>query len=357
MSCFRMNGRLGGKGGCVCAEQNAHRIERGGFAHTVSGNQNGLKYEDTNVTAGTSYQYRVRGRNYQGYGPFKVSNTVTAPAAAPGAIASVTAKAEPGKIVVTWSASANAKQYILQRRVKDATTWTTLKSTIAELKYEDTTGTAGTVYQYRVRGRNGTTYGPFKTSSVVRALAALPAPGAISSVTATPSAGKITVKWAKSDNAATYIIQRQTYGETTWTTKKTGLAALTWEDTAVTGGTKYRYRVRGVNSAGYGAFKVSSYATAQAASSGSKPGAISSVNISAKTGKITVAWTNSLGASAYFIQRQEDGGTWTTVNANYASTTYNDTAVTKGKTYAYRVRGRNGSAFGAYKVSASVTAK
>ncbi len=90
----------------------------------------------------------------------------------PGAIATVTATASAGKTSVSWTTSENATAYIIQRRVKDGDTWTTLKSNVTGLSYEDTTGVAGTVYQYRVRGRNGTKYGPFKVSSVVRALAA-----------------------------------------------------------------------------------------------------------------------------------------------------------------------------------------
>ncbi len=90
----------------------------------------------------------------------------------PGAIAGVTVTAAPGKITVTWTDSDGAETYLLQRRIKDAAAWTTLKSNVTGLSYVDTTGVAGTVYQYRVRGRDGTNYGPFKVSSVVRAQAA-----------------------------------------------------------------------------------------------------------------------------------------------------------------------------------------
>jgi hypothetical protein len=90
----------------------------------------------------------------------------------PGAIAEATAAAAPGRIVLQWTAAENATAYIVQRRVKGSDTWTTLKSNVTGLRYVDSACVAGTVYQYRVRGRNGTNYGPFKVSGVILALAA-----------------------------------------------------------------------------------------------------------------------------------------------------------------------------------------
>ena len=137
-------------------------------------------------------------------------------ATTPGAIATVITAASEGQITVTWTASSGATAYIIQRRVKDSDTWTTLKSNVTGLSYEDTTGIAGTVYQYRVRGRSGSLFGPFKVSSVVRAQAGAAAPGAISSVTATAADGKITVTWTASANAAQYELQRRVYSGGVW---------------------------------------------------------------------------------------------------------------------------------------------
>ncbi len=147
------------------------RQVNGGSWATLSTAFTGTSYTDTDVQAGSTYRYRVRSRNGSNYGTFIASSIVTIASAdtVPGAIASVTASAAPGKITVTWTAAEGAAQYIIQRRVKGADTWTTLKSNVTGLSYVDTTGEAGTVYQYRVRGRDGTSYGPFKLSSVVRA--------------------------------------------------------------------------------------------------------------------------------------------------------------------------------------------
>ncbi len=276
---------------------------------------------------------------------------------APGAIASVMAKAEAGKTTVSWTASANAAAYIIQRRVKDTTTWTTLKSNVTGLSYDDATGVGGTVYQYRVRGRNGTSYGPFKVSSVVRAVAGTPTPGAISSVTATASAGRITVNWTAAENAPQYIIQRRVKDGTVWTTLKSNVNTTTYDDTAGTAGTVYQYRIRGRSGTSYGPFRLSSVARVIAGSSTTtKPGAISSVTAAPTAGKITVKWTASSGATMYLIQRQANGGAWTTLSTAYKSTAYSDTTVTKGNTYVYRVRGRNAEGYGDFRAGMAVTA-
>jgi hypothetical protein len=232
---------------------------------TVGGSWTTLKsvlrdnsYVDAAVVPGTDYEYRVRGRNGTVCGTFRVFGPITARPALPGAISSVTATAAPGKTTVSWTASERATAYIIQRRVKDSDAWTTLKSNVTATSYEDTTGVAGTVYQYRVRGRNGTDYGPFKVSSVVRAQAGAALPGAISTVTATAAPGKITVTWSASNGATAYIIQRRVKGSDTWTTLKSNVTGTSYVDTTGVAGTVYQYRVRGRDGTNYGPFKASS---------------------------------------------------------------------------------------------------
>ena len=183
----------------------------------------------------------------------------------PGAISAVTAAAATGKITVQWTASSGAVTYIIQRRVKDSGTWTTLNSVVPGTSYEDADGVAGTVYQYRVRGRDGADYGPFKASGVVRFPAENTAPGAISAVTASAAPGKITVTWTASSGAAAYIIQRRVKDSDTWTTLKSNVTGTSYVDAACVAGTVYQYRVRGRDGREYGPFRVSSVVRALAA--------------------------------------------------------------------------------------------
>ncbi len=334
--------------------QRREKGEEWGSWSTIKTNVSGTSYLDAAVTPKALYQYRVRGRAGAVNGPFKTGGSVRAAAAAkPGAIASVTATASAGKITVAWKVSAGAATYTIQRQTYGETAWKTVRSGVSGLSYADTGVTGGTKYRYRVRGVNAAGSGAFKVSSYVAAAAAKP--GAIASVTATASAGKVTVSWKASANAVTYLLQRQVYGESAWTTVKSGHKALTYTDTAVAAGTRYRYRVRGVNDAGAGAFKVSSYARTPAAS---KPGAISSVTVTPGAGKVTVKWAASSGANTYQVQRQAYGETaWVSVAPSASALTCADAKAVKGTKYRYRVRGRNDAGYGAFKVSGYVTAK
>ncbi len=330
-------------------------VEQGGFTP-----ENTYSYTPTSPG---SYMTLVYVRDSEGNRVNMMSDNVEVVAISntPGSILSVSAATSAGRITVTWTASEGATAYIIQRRVKDSDTWTTLKSNVTGLSYEDTTGEAGTVYQYRVRGRNGTVYGSFKVSSVVRFQAGetITTPGAISSVTAKAEAGKITVTWTASANATAYIIQRRVQGADTWTTLKSNVAGLSYEDTTGEAGVVYQYRVRGRNGTVYGPFKTGSVVRAQAGSAASAaPGAISSVTAKAEAGKVTVSWTASQNATAYIIQRRvKDGDTWTTLKSNVAGLSYEDTTGEAGTVYQYRVRGRDGTSYGPFKVSSVVRAQ
>ena len=124
---------------------------------------------DTTGEVGAVYQYRVRSRNVSTYGPFKASTEVGFMAGStPGDISKVTVKASSGKITVTWTASSGAAGYIVQRKVKGGS-WENLSTNVTELSFVDKNVKAGTVYQYRIRPRNGSIYGSFKASAEVTA--------------------------------------------------------------------------------------------------------------------------------------------------------------------------------------------
>ena len=240
---------------CFYLYKDGSLLQRGSYSASET-------FRFTPAEAG-SYQVRAYAKSLGGATGSRMSAGVTVTAVNPGAIATLTAAASAGKITVKWSASANAASYVVQRRLKDAATWTTLSGSCSGTTYEDTTAVAGTVYQYRVRGRSGSLFGPFKVSGVVRAQAGSAAPGAISSVTASAAPGKTTVTWTRSANAAAYIIQRRVKDSDTWTTLKSNVTGLSFEDTTGIPGTVYQYRVRGRNGTVCGPFKVSSVVRAK----------------------------------------------------------------------------------------------
>ena len=123
----------------------------------------------------------------------------------PADVETITATAQPGKIVVTWSAVAGAKNYHLARQ-RPGTGWSRLSSEVFGTSFEDDTAVAGTTYRYRVRAQNEVGNGSYTMSDFVTAPA--PKPGEIASVTAAAETGKITVSWPAADNAARYVVAR-----------------------------------------------------------------------------------------------------------------------------------------------------
>ncbi len=218
-------------------------------------------YEDDDVEAGKTYRYRVRAYNAQGSGAAANSEYVTVPASKPGDVVSVTADAEAESIIVTWPEAAYAAWYVVARQVSGASGWTVLDSNVTDNLYEDNDVEAGKSYRYRVRAYNDQGSGGAADSAYVTALAAKP--GDIASVTATASAGKITVSWPAAAYAARYVVARQVSGASTWTVLDENITDNSYEDSAAEAGKSYRYRVRAYNAQGSGAAANSAYVTAK----------------------------------------------------------------------------------------------
>ncbi len=312
-------------------------------------------FVDSTAVDGTRYRYRVRAYNAQGSGGAADSSYVTATAAKPGDISSVTAAASAGKITVTWPAAEFAARYAVARQTYGSTSWKSLTTTATETSFTDSTAVAGTKYRYRVRAYNAQGSGGAADSSYVTALAAKP--GDITSVTAAASAGKITVSWPAADYAARYVVARQTYGTTTWKSLTSSATETTFTDSTAVAGTQYRYRVRAYNDAGSGAAADSAYVTALAAPT-APPANIASVTATASTGKITVSWPAADYASRYVVARQASGASsWTVLSSDVTATSYVDSTVQAGTQYRYRVRAYNDLGSGAAANSAYVTAR
>ena len=74
------------------------------------------------------------------------------------------------------------------------------------------------------------------------------------------------------------------------------------------------------------------------------------------TSRIDLAWTAASGASSYLIQRSLDGATWTQIaSVAGTSTTYQDSGLSAGVTYYYRIQASGGSTSSAYSNTASAT--
>ena len=102
-------------------------------------------------------------------------------------------------------------------------------------------------------------------------------------------------------------------------------------------------------------FNVNSMAFA--ISGGTLPGAPSNLAATGSNTKVALTWTAGSGASAYNIYRgtAANGESTTPIASNQAGTSYNDTAVSNGTTYYYKVKSVNSTGTSGYSNEASAT--
>ena len=190
-------------------------------------------------------------------------------------------------------------------------------------------------------------------------------PGAPTGMSATPGSGAATLRWTAPANdggaqISNYRIYRsRTSGAEVFLVQIGNIT--TFQDTGLTDGVQYFYRVGAVNSAGEGALSNEASATPAVVSVPGPP-----INLSASPGKprgIALAWAapTSTGGSpitGYEVWRGTASGTETKLTtANVTGTSYKDTTATKGVTYWYVVKAVNAVGTGPSSGEASAIAR
>lgn len=170
-------------------------------------------------------------------------------------------------------------------------------------------------------------------------------PSSISVPTSIMGGSTITISWGAStdadNNLEGYIAERSTDGGSTWTQIFQGNATST-TNTVAFGTDTVMYRVKAYDSEGESSsYKTSSQITVVNNTAPSAPPAITVPTDVKGGGSLVITWSAATDAenniSTYELQRQVDGGSWSTIN-NKNVLTYTDT-ITKGWTsVAYRVR-------------------
>lgn len=179
--------------------------------------------------------------------------------------------ATPLVATISWTASASANGYRVERRLAGASAFTPLATiaSAATTTYADGSVVAGLTYEYRVVAFNGNGDGP-ASAIVTQAVPAIPgAPFGLTAVATNSTTVNLT--WTDdATNETGYQILRSTAGGafTLLAVVPAGSGTMTYADTALTAGTTYGYRVQAFNLAGASAVTTASVTTP---SSGSTP--------------------------------------------------------------------------------------
>ncbi len=220
-------------------------------------------YDDSSLTPGATYRYRVRGTNLTGDGLYStpaeqatlaVGPTVTTDAAS---LIAATSSTIGGNITATGGSNATARGFATSSDSSLATSVSTSTesgsfstgSWTAAFSNADVVG--NTTYYYRAYATNsgGTGYGSITS---VLTLPNIPGTPTFASITATT----MTVNWtAPTGGATTYKLERCTgSGCSNFVEIQSGLASPTYGDSGLSASTVYRYRVRGTNATGDGLY-------------------------------------------------------------------------------------------------------
>ena len=192
---------------------------------------NTLAFNDTKVTSGVIYTYKV-----QAYKGTVVGAGTEASRCFVGTAKAKTANESTG-IKLSWNKVGGARSYKIYKRIGTGKYTCIKTASSTTFTYLDKAVKAGTIYTYAVKPYIGRTAGTYVASKYVR----------LRPVTAKVSAARngVTVRWTKTAGATSYRVYRKTAGGKYALVKKIGGAnALRWTDTNTAKGKTYYYYVR-----------------------------------------------------------------------------------------------------------------
>jgi fibronectin type 3 domain-containing protein len=279
---------------------------------TLVGSPTSPTFTDTGLTDAVSYSYTVRALNGVAVSPASGAVACTPVATAPAAPTNLVATPGNASVTLTWTASAGATSYKVYRGA-------TLLATQAGTSFVDSSVSNGTAYTYTVVAYRLNSPAS-ATSSPATATPVAPPLSSPTGLSATPGDAKVTLTWGSVSGATSYQVRRG--GTLLATTATPG-----YVDSAVSNGTTYSYTVVAVGPSSSSAPTAAVTATPAAAVAGAPTG------LSGVAGDriATLTWTAVPSATSYKLYR--DG----VLVASPTGTTFTDSALTNGVTYAYTV--------------------
>jgi subtilisin family serine protease len=329
---------------------------------------NAVTFTNTGLTAGTTYEYRLRSCNAAGCSAWLYSGALsipTAPPAPPFGLAAAAASATSA--TVTWTdGSTSETGFTLTRALRNTDgTWgayATIASPAANATSFASTGlVAGRAYRYQLRACNPAGCSDWATSNIVT-LPTLPA--APTTVGGTVLAGGgIRVNWTDgSSNETSFTVARAPVSATGVVGTFADIATVApnqvlFNNTGLAVGA-YRYRVRACNTAGCSAWTTTGTVTIPPVPA--VPGALAATPLSAS--QIRLTWTDpgtvETSFQVYRALRNLDG-TWpayASIATTAANTVlYTNTGLLAGRAYRYQVRACNITGCSAFATSAIVS--
>ncbi len=313
---------------------------------------------DSGLSNGQTYFYQISAVNAVGEGT-KCAVFQGTLASAPGPLLDLQAVASDSKVTLTWTAPSDnggspVTGYIVYRSV--ASGEENVLQPVTATTYLDLNLVNGVTYYYQVSAVNAVGEGQPSSEVACTPAAVLGPP---TSITAVPSNSVISMSWTAPANtggstASSYKIYRGTSATTLLFLASVTLTS--YQDTGLTNGQIYFYKISSVNSVGEGA-----QSSAVGATPFSTPSVPLSLTGTSGNGGVSLDWSPpfSNGGSSvlrYHIYWSDSAtGPWTMIDTLSAGTVYAHSGLTNGQTYYYQVAAVNSAGEGPRTATASAT--
>jgi fibronectin type 3 domain-containing protein len=307
---------------------------------------NVTSYNDTGVTNGQRYYYQVSAVNIAGEGTNKSNEADSGIVGSPSAPRSLAAVPGNGQIALTWQAPASnggspITGYVVYRGTASGN-GSSYESIGNVTSYNDTGVINGRRYYYEVAAMNGA--GEGYLSNEADALLIGP-PAAPLNPTASIGNRRVHLTWqAPSSNGGAAILgytlfRSQIAGNETFLALAGNVTA--YNDTSVTNGVRYYYKVAAVNIFGQGALSSVVNATPMTG-----PAAPHLLIATAGNAQITLNWqapsdNGGSPVTGYIVFRGTASGTETYITTIGNLTSFMNTGLTNGQVYYYQVSAMN----------------
>jgi carboxypeptidase T len=337
------------------------------FSQIATVGSNVTSYNNTGLSASTSYSYRVQAYNAAGNSDYSTTATATTQAtppvpAAPTSLAA--SAASTSQIALSWKAGDSTQQGFRIERCSGAacTNFSQVASVGSSVTSYNNTGlSASTSYSYRVLAYNASGNSAYSNTATATTQAAPTVPGAPTNLAAkAASTSQINLTWTdNSTNETGFRIQRCTGSTCTYYTQiaSVGANVTSYANTGLSGSTSYTYRVVAYNTAGNSGYSNTATTTTLTPAVPSAPTNLAAAVISRS--QVNLTWTdNSSNETGFRIQRCT-GSTCTnfvqiaSVGANVVS--YSNTYLGANTTYRYRVYAYNSAGNSGYSIIVNVT--
>ena len=263
-------------------------------------------YTVTNLTNGTSYQFKVLAVNAKGDGAASDASDAATPGTVPAAPTGLTATAGNGQVSLSWTAGDDGGfdvtgwKYQQKEGSGNFGDWTSIPNSGASTRgYSVSRLKNGTSYQFKVRAVNAKGDGAESAAVSATPQGVVPLAATKPSATASRQAantGYVDLSWTSGGDGGS-TITRWDYRQSedggnfgSWTeVPNSGASTTSHRVTNLTNGTAYRFKVRAVNARGDGAESPASDPATPAGYAQSPP-ATPTVTAGAADGVLIVSW-------------------------------------------------------------------